>query len=361
MSTLGVMVGQLVPWPGKRRLRGEVAGFEAEEVEAGRERIRRGVVAAVERAYVGLVLTRQLLALTAEQEEVWKQIEGVARARYGVGQGAQQDVLRVQVELTRTHQQRAELDGEARIRSAELHRLLGRSPGPPLETATGLELVREPARPREEALVRAEETSPELQGAAAATQRAVRLAELARKDSWPDLGIQAGYMNRGRLDSMWQAGLSANLPLRGGRRAAARAEAEARVRASERRREALRLQLRYRTEERLAQLETAETLARLYGEGIVPQDQMSVEAAVANYQAGKVPFVAVLEALNSLYADRATYLRVVAGQHLVRASLEEASLDATSALAAGSGMSGRGAAVSAGNASGASPMTGMGQ
>ena len=58
----------------------------------------------MKRAYYGLLLSRELLALIREQEEIWRQIEGVARARYAVGQGAQQDVLRVQVEVTRVEQ-----------------------------------------------------------------------------------------------------------------------------------------------------------------------------------------------------------------------------------------------------------------
>ncbi len=169
-------------------------------------------------------------------------------------------------------------------------------------------------------------------------------------------------MNRGGLDPMWQAGVAFNLPLYRGRLRAARAETEAKARASQRRVESLRLKLRFRTEERLVQLETAETLARLYGDGIVPQDQMSVEAAVANYQAGKVPFVSVLEALATLYGDRSTHLRVLAGHQRIRASLEEASLDPTSDLPAAGAMGGRaGASLGGGSSPAAGAMTGMGK
>jgi outer membrane protein TolC len=297
-------------------------------------------VAAVKRAYSGLVLARELMTVVLEQEQVWKQIEGVARARYGVGQGAQQDVLRVQVEVTRTQQLRAEQQAEERVRVAELHRLLGRGGDQAIETTDHLALVKEP-RPRDETLARLEQASPELRAASVAIERDRLLVGLAEKETRPDLAIQAGYMNRRGLDPMWQAGVAFNLPLRRGRLEAARAEAEARVRASERRLESLRLELRFRTDERLAQLETAETLARLYGEGIVPQDRMSVEAAVANYQAGKVPFVAVLEALATLYGDRSTYLRVLAGHQRIRASLEEASLEPTADLSVAGGMGGR--------------------
>ena len=59
---------------------------------------------------------------------------------------------------------------------------------------------------------------------------------------------------------------------------------------------------------------------------------MSVEAAIASYQAGRLPFVTVLEALTTLYGDRSTLVRLLAGQARIRASLDEASLEATSDL-----------------------------
>ena len=67
----------------------------------------------------------------------------------------------------------------------------------------------------------------------------------------------------------------------------------------------LGLQLRYRTEERFTRLRSTERILDLYAKGIVPQDRMAIEAALANYQSGRVPFVAVLESLQTLYADRA--------------------------------------------------------
>ena len=96
-------------------------------------------------------------------------------------------------------------------------------------------------------------------------------------------------------------------------------------------------------------IKTAEKLATLYDQGIVPQDRMSVEAALANYQTGKVPFIAVLEALMTLYNDRATHLRLLADHELTLASLEEASLDSTS------GMERAGVAAAGGRPGGAAP------
>jgi outer membrane protein, heavy metal efflux system len=361
MANLAVMASQVLTWPGKRRLRGSVSALEADQAALVAERVRLGLVAEVKRAYYGLVLARELTALVHEQEENWKQVEGVARARYAVGQGAQQDVLRVQVEVTRTAQRLAELKAEERVRRAQLNRLRARAADELIETVENLPLVEGPLLP-DEVQAAVERASPELGAAAIAIERDRLLVDLAEREGRPDFAVQAGYMNRGRLDPMWQAGVAFNLPVRRGRIQGARTEAAARARASARRLESLRLELRFRTEERLAALEAARTLARLYGDGIVPQDQMSVEAAVANYQAGKVPFVTVLEAVATLYADRAAQLRVLAGQKLTRASLDEGGLEPTSDLPPAGGMSGGGAVLPGGGArAGGGAMTGMGK
>ena len=354
MTTLALMWSQELPWPGKRGLRGQLAEREADAVEPQLRRTLLSLEAQLRRAYADLLLSRELLGLVAEQENAWREIEGAARARYSVGQGAQQDVLRAQIELTRIEQLRTEQALIVEIRVAELNRLAARSSEAPLDTPARLQL--DPFDEKKDvALARALDKSPELRVAAAAIERERVAVAISRKDFKPDFTVQGGYMNRGALDPMWQAGASITLPIYKKRRESALAEAEARLRAAEQQLESIRLQLRFRTEERLAQLRSAESLVTLYEKGIVPQDQMSVEAAIASYQAGKLPFLTVLEALVTLYGDRTTQLQLVAAHAKTRASVEEASLDATSAaMPAGrgfGGMSGQGAAVGGGAAS----------
>jgi len=239
--------------------------------------------------------------------------------------------LRTQVELTRVGQVLAEQAAEAAVRVAEINRLLARSIATPLETSAILAPA-EPAAGLEAELARLVALSPERAAAAIALERARLAVLLAKKEGRPDFGVQAGYMNRGGLDPMWQGGVSVTLPLNRTRRASAVAEAEALVAAAQARLSAVELQLGLRTEERLAQLAAAREMAALYREGIVPQDRMSVEAAVASYETGRVPFVTVLEALTTLYGDRVTLVRLVAGQSRLRASLDEATLEPTSDL-----------------------------
>lgn len=325
MTTLGVMASQDLPWPGKRSLRALIAAREADEVAQQLARAQLSVAAAVRRACYALQLSRVRLEIAREQAELGLDMEGAARARYTVGQGSQPDVLRALIEATRIGQVEAEQRAEEAVRVAELNRLLGRPQDAPVDTAAvALRPLREPF---DGVLERLRALSPERAAAHAAVERARLAVALARKDFRPDFTVQAGYMNRGGLDAMWQAGVGIRLPLSRARRRSALSEAEARLRAAEARAESVELQLRFRTQERLARLTALEQMAALYESGVVPQDRIAVEAALAGYQSGRAPFVSVLAALGTLYSDRGAVAQLHAAHGQLRATIEEASLD----------------------------------
>jgi outer membrane protein TolC len=335
MTTLGFMVSQALPYAGKRDLRAGLATSQARQAEPSLARARLTLEAAVRRAYYGLVLARELQGLTSDQRELWQQIEVVARARYAVGQGAQPDVLRVQTEVTRIELRAIEQAAEADVRLAELNRLLARPLGTPIATPGKLGLA-PIAASADDVLADARSVSPELRGAALVIETNTAAAALARRDLKPDFSIQGGYMNRGGLDAMWLAGVGMTWPFNKKARESAVAEAEIRAKGGGHVVESVGLQLAYRTRERYTRAKAIEKLVALYDGGIVPQDQMTVEASLANYQTGKVPFVSVLEAMTALFADRWARAGMVADHAKLRASLREASLDAGGEMSAAS-------------------------
>jgi len=355
MTTLGFMYSQTVPYAGKRDLRAKAAASDARLSEPALARARLGLEAAVTRAYDSLLQARELQALTVEQRALWSEIEVVARARYAVGQGAQQDVLRVQVEVTRIEQRAIEQAAEVELRTAEINRLLARPIDTPIPAGGRLTLV-PLAGTVADAVDRARTVSPELEAVRRNVQAEEATLALARREFKPDLTFQGGYMNRGGLDAMWVAGIGLNLPLDKSARQAAVAGAEIRSKGGAHALEAVDLQLRYRTQERFTRARTAEKIIDLYDQGIVPQDRMTVEAALANYQTGKVPFISVLEAMTALYADRWTRVGLVADHARLRASLAEASLDATPDMTTAPGGM---AAVPGGGAAGTTTGGGM--
>lgn len=293
-------------------------------------RAQLGLRAATVRAYYGLLLARERLELVREQIDVWQRVESASRARYAVGLGAQQDVLRSQLEVTRAEERRAWQEAEAEIRQAEINRLRERPLDTPIEAPARLSLCTssDEAAPLWE---RVRTTSPELWAMQVALQQARLAVRVAQQAPRPAATRGRAAVAKPRM-APGEAGMALPLQGKGGA-----AYYEARLRATVRRAEDLEMQLRYRTHERLTQLRTMERIVQLFDQGIIPQGRMSIESALASYQAGKVPFVAVLDALGTHYDDRSRYLGLLNDHAVMRARLEEARLDSGGSMGAMSG------------------------
>jgi outer membrane protein TolC len=363
-----IMVTQPLPYHGKRALRGEIAGLSAKDTELSRARTLLTVEAEVRRGYTSLLLVRSQLKLLADQAVLLKQAEATARNRYEVGQGAQADLLRAQLERTRLEQTRFRLLAEERTALGELNRVRGLVPDAPVATLNTLEQVPDPAPIPASAMDQAEDQSPELRSARLGVQRAERSLSLARLDRRPDFSVSAGYMPRGGLDPMWTASIGITLPIwQKNKQMRAVAEQEQRSKASGWEAEKVRCLLAQRIQERSSQMDSDLGVIGLYRGGLLVQSESSFRATLAQYGVGKAPFLSVLEALNGWVADQSGLLQAQADAQAVRIAQLEWNLGATpgiggTGLQAGAmGGSGGGQASSGmGGSGGAKPAAGGG-
>lgn len=314
-SFAALSLSQPLPFPGKRRLAGQVAEKDVARLEQPLLRTRFSLVERVRRAYAGLLLARENLDLLAEQEEATRGIEALTRSRYSLGLAEQPDVLRAQAELARLAQTRIHEGGQEAAAVADLNRLLARAPGTAVPAGGRLAALvgRMPPPSLPALLARAERASPEVAAACLSADRSRLASDLTRRDLKPDFMVRTSYMNRGSLPDMWALEFGVTLPAySGNKRARAVAESEARVRADEAAVDAASLSVRAGIERDLAELSAALKEAEAFESGILKIDRLAAEAALANYGAGKGPFIAVLEAHNTQYRDRWTYLELLA-------------------------------------------------
>lgn len=356
-SFVGLMLSQPLPWPGKLGLAGRVAASEAREIESGTlGRAGLTIEARVRNAWYDLVLARALDRLIEDRRDTARQIEATTRDRYAAGLAVQQDVLRAQVELARIDELKATQRAAITSRLAEINRLLGRSQDAGLDTAVDLPGIA-PMAPAADWIASALGRSPEAAAARQGIETGHLRVQIAKKNFFPDFVVSGGSMYRGSFEMgpMWQLGVGVSLPVWSNRRQQNQlAEAQARVAGQTAQTDVIGLELEIRTRERVAQLETANEVAMLYREKIVPLDQLSYESALASYQAGKVPFITVFEAVNVLYSDRASYLGRLAEAAKWRVAIDEAALQPTAMGGAPAMPSGGGAAASGMSASSAS-------
>jgi len=333
MSRLIFAAQQAFPFPGKLGAEERVANADAARTRFRPERTALGLAGAVRRAHADLLEAREDQRLVDEQIETWKQMDETIRARYGAGMGTQQDVLRAQSERTRLFQQRRRDQAAEETALAELRRLLDLPPDATVAAAARLLPGASLEVPqRDEAVAKALDATPEIRDAAALGERSRLAADLAKRGTQPDFVVTAAYSNRGSLPLMWSGGVGVTVPLFAGARtrplvAEARglAESAATTEAS------LKVISRARTEERLVRMRQLADEAKLDSEGVLVQDRLSVDAALAGYRSGAVPFVTVLEALGTFYQDRRAAVGRLAGFLRADADLREYALDRTAA------------------------------
>jgi cobalt-zinc-cadmium efflux system outer membrane protein len=348
-SFIGLALSQPLPWPGKLALAGKATASEAREIETGAlGRTGLTIEARVRNAWYDVVLARGLDRLIEERRETARQIEATTRDRYSAGLAVQQDVLRAQVELARIDELKAAQRAVIVSRVAELDRLLGRPQDAALATPADLPPIT-PIAPTQSIVTSAQARSPEAAAARQGIETSRLRVAIAKKNFRPDFVVSGGLMDRGSfaMGPMWQVGVGISLPIWVNRREQNQlAEAQARVAEQTAQTDVVGRELEVRTRERIAQLESANEVAELYRERIVPLDQLSYESALTSYQAGKVPFITVLEAINTLYGDRANYLGRLAEAAKWRVAIDEAALQPTAMGGAPSTSSGAGASSS---------------
>ncbi len=364
-----VMLTQPLPWPGKRGIRGEVAGIGADISKLVVERTRLSLQADVKRAYYGLLLVRGQLRLIEDQAIFLEQAQAITQTRYEVGQGSQADLLRAQLERNRLSQSRLSLQAEEQVLLATINRLRGATEESPIPTTATLEATQFKSVPVDQTLALAEARSPELQAARLGVKQAERSLDLAKLDRRPDFAVSAGVMPRGALEPMWQVGVSISLPV-WSKQKQQRAVAEQDWRRKSQGSEASSVQnlLNQRIRERSAQMTGTLGALNIYRDGLLVQSEASFQANLAQYETGRAPFLSVLESLNGWVADRGGLLQAVAQAKAIEIAQEEFNLGGTPPISApglgspaigmGGSPSGSGAAKSSLSKSGGSPSKG---
>ena len=330
-SWYSIMASQTLPWPGKQRLRSEVAELGANQADQSVVRLRLSTEAEVRRAYLGLTLARDRLALLERLEAISRRAATVAQARYEAGTGAQSDVLRAQLEIQRIRQRRWTLQVDMDTALQTLNRLRGHPLEEQIAPAVGVgelavpTLLAAAATYYEDAMAR----SPELASARAGVTQGQRSVALAGKSYFPDLTVNLGVMPRGgEFPPMWLATVGIPLPIYAGvKQSRAVAESESRLVAKQSNLQALEQVLRLRVQQRRTALAATLETIRLYREGLLVESQATAESTLAQYEVGKVTFVSVLEANAGFVADQDSFLQVLAQAQRLQIEAAEVSLN----------------------------------
>ena len=321
---IGFGVSQDFPYPGKLRLRGEAARRQAQAYGDQVEVIRRQVIQQLQGDYYELAYFSQTLSLLRRDGKLLDQIEKIAEARYRVGEGNQQDVLKAQLERTELlrmivhhHEHMGQLE-------AAIKELLNRPPDSPDITPSALTETPLPFT-TDQLLRRARSDNPEVALQQNLVRRHSLQLELARKDFYPDFNLQYTYQRTGlEFRPYYVLTFGIKLPIWRSRKQRPKlAEAAEALNSSERDYEAATQQAYAGVEQQYLAADAARKTLEIYRQGLIPQAQATFQAALAAYETGRVDFESLLSSFLDVLNLNLEYWQTLANREIAVAKIEQ--------------------------------------
>jgi outer membrane protein, heavy metal efflux system len=290
---IGFGASQDIPYPGKRQLRASVAEHEAASMEAQTDSVRRTVVGNLKMVYLRLAYIQQTLGVLQRSDKLLNQVQEASEARYRVGQGNQQDVLKAQLQHTKILQEITHHHQEEGLLEAQIKQLLGRPQESADIVAETLTIRRLPYSAAE-LLQKAREQNPDVRSKQASIRQQETQVELAHKNFRPDFNVQYNYEhNASQFRDYYMATFGIRLPNRG-RQKAELAEAQENQERARHELDAESQRVLSEVQQQFVRAKTSEDRLKIYSDGLVPQSEATFQSALSAYQSNKQDFESLL-------------------------------------------------------------------
>jgi len=313
---------QEIPFPGKLNLQGQIASTEAEAEMWRYEEVRREAVSELKMAYFDLFLAQKLTEVVQKSRDLLLQFSDISQARYKVGQAAQQDVLKSQVEVSRLLDRLAVLKQEEETAHVRINTLLYRPPETPFGRLPELEKPQF-SRTMDELYQLALAKNPQVQMNRKDIARSELGVSLAKKSFYPDFEVGFSYYNRRDMPEMFGLMFKASVPLYFWRKQRPELEAATSELIGQRHQyESTQSTLYYSLKDPFLKTATDADLLKLYGDAIIPQATLALESSISSYRVGTVDFLTLLNNQSTVLEYEMKYYEVLADFYKALTSLE---------------------------------------
>jgi outer membrane protein TolC len=310
-SMLKFSFEQEIPFPGKLSLKAKIATRDSEAEEKSYQATVRRVVADLKVAYYDWHLAEKAIEITERNKKLLEKFTKIAEVKYEVGKGIQQDVLKAQVESSKTIEELEVFKQKKEIIEARIKSILNR----PQDSLLGNpeDIKKTPLTlTSEEVSKLTKESAPILAMKEREIARGEESLNLAQKELYPDffVGVSPGIMGRpgNGVDGIWEVSLGLKVPLYfWSKQKPGIEEAALELKGAQEEYSSTNQELNFNLKENYLNARTAERLMNLYQDGIIPQSRLSLESAISGYQVGAVDFLTLLDSLTSLFSFELEY------------------------------------------------------
>ena len=321
-SYRGLTVSEQFPYPGKLKLRGQIANKEADAAQADYDAIQRRVAVGVKTAYYAYFYYDRAIQTTNRNKELLEKLSRIAEARYRVGKAMQQDVLRSQIEISMLLEKLTMLEEQRATAQARINAFLVRSPESPLAPAADVG----PAtitRTLDELYTLAAENDTTVLRNNKMVERGQLGIALAEREYRPDIGVSYMYQQRAAQPDMNGVTVTVNIPIfYKTKQRQGVAEASENLLSAEKMRDNRLNEVRFELKQDYLAAKASERLLTLYSKGVVPQSSLALESSMASYQVGTVDFLSLLANFSTLLNYEIDYYRQLADYQTALAQIE---------------------------------------
>ena len=322
---VGLGVSQDIPYPGKLRLRRELANKDAEVAEQKVEVIRRAIHSDLKMTYFRISFLTKQSAILDGDGELLRQMEQAAEVKYRSGMGNQQEVLQAQLEQTKLLREITANRLEAGKLQAELKQLLGRPQTSPdlLTEEIGESSI---TRNFEELLSAVQSNNPQVSAAQRTVDRQKVAIEIAKKDFYPDFNAQFMWQRTdpSQYRAYYQFTVGARIPIYRKRKQQPEfAQAEIDKNRAQSELEAQSQELSSTLRQQYVAVEKSAELLKIYRDGLLPQAKAELQAGFAAYQSNRQEFVALLASFLDVLKLDEEYWQTISEHEAALGQIEE--------------------------------------
>ena len=323
MSEVDLSFSQTFPFPGKQRLKSEIASTQFLQTAENYRAAKLTLVREIKDLYAKLYYYQRSADFLRQKKDVLEKALKLAELKYSVGTGAQPDIFRAQVEISGIEDMLLNMNQMIRTTSANINALLDLPADSPLGLAREIPLYALTAD-LETMSKKAEENSPRLQGARLMIEQGEIEVKMAKKEFYPNFMVQVGKGFKGPIPDMYEFMVGVEIPLWAGKKQSPLLE-QAACRLSSTRNDyaSMRNEVGFMVTESYTMARTAGDLAGLYKDKILPQARFAYESSLANYQTGKVDFLMLISDITNLFTYQTEYVRNLSSLWSSAARLEE--------------------------------------
>ncbi len=306
----GKVVGlsQGIPFPGKLGAVAEVAGKDVDIIQQEISDARNEIIKDVKQNYYELSYIRKAISIENESKKLLDDISKVVRTKYEVSTASQQNLLKVELELTNISDKIIELKSkEASIESSLNAQFL--LPADNIIVTSELHTLSFRNYSADELDSLAVQNRAYLKGFQIAQGKAVLQENLAKYDRYPNFNLSLQYSQRDEiaktntpLTDFFTVMVGITLPLNYGGKVTAKVEEAQSMQQMYEQQYALAQQvLAQNFGSSVAKLNSLEERIKLIKEAELPQARQTFNSALSSYQVGQIDFINVIDSQDKLY------------------------------------------------------------